>query len=1251
MRRNIQLHIQGNQNQVMVGLDHSTNFLQQTIEGAQRILNQPSTNEITIIQNQSGFQPYDHLFQKHIQDHIPLKHPLQHLLLLADRLLIHVQHDDLKEELRSLPKQLQQIQENKPMASTPECEQRAAQQWLETIHTLLFPEKWENTKDYIDEKQIWNDLGLLSNNTDLDIEDRSHFEALLQAQSLSTNSCSYLLYLLIYTLDKHYDALRNALRSVVLRQQPIQENPYFQILKEERELHLQKYVDRFEPLHTVKEILNTNQGKYLLLTGQAGIGKTAFISKLSQELASSFKPVNPNAPWLPNIILHYCKQLKTPKEVLQTWLSQANLLLVNKLNLPHFSLHSNDHDAYQMIRNAIYQILHQLTLECGEIIFLIDALDELALPLESLNFFPQKVPDQAKVIISARKGSQTETWLMDNRQVLSYELPPLKRDEIPRFTNLDDETEKEFHDNLWEKSKGWTLYISAAAQELRDHGGDTQKVKVNHVHHFYEQQLNKWTSLDHKRNNQILWEILGLLAIFEAACPLTLAEIQSYLRSLNYEVKKQELKSLLAHVGDQVSGIQSDKIILQINSFAKHVREQCWTEHEYREFLVKIINWLGTDSSISIQMVTNFIVNYNLFEEYTPLFNQFTTLLKENNIERLFQIGLYNHLTYRSVYKSIPRFVEELIKIPANQGNLKAIFLMSQISRKRSNKLFYNLMLKEGLKEKNTTLEQLFKNDPIITEYLKKQSELVYQLATDTSQSESSVLICTILGCAFAEWFLYDEAIHWLRKAANQNDSFAMMLIGEILIEKEHYSEGKEWIQKAANAGEAHAMYLLENELILDSKYWSNRTLNRITDLLLEPYSLSNSHLQMSWINRIAEANDVEIMTEEFNKWLVELEETNEQTIEWLTKIANYSGLETMHLLDHYLINGKYSYKNVKEGIQLLQKAANAEDIRAMYLLGCYLIWKNFSPNQVEEGIQWLQKAANAGNTSAMYFLGRYLIEGEFLPTNIEEDVQWIQTSAKERMEKFLPIDIQEGTQWLQKAAYAKNRRAMFRLGYYLVEGKFLPINIQEGAQWLQKAADLGDPDAMYLLAHYLINGVELPINVEKGEEWLQKAADLEHAPSQEKLDSPSDQKRRKLQREASKGDKWAIFKYLFILIEFYFSYEKYTIIKNRVLSYKDCLPWLCYWFVRAKLYIQKIDILKRLLRKSMTRNGLHYKLLSSLFLFLRAFLFMFSLLFLTYLIIPRSYTELYSDFIYYSNMIITIIYIYFIRMYLLFKY
>ncbi len=440
------INIKDNYGQINIATDHSINYPYQTTLNR---LGQPSWDSegVIVLQNLAGFQPYYSLFHQGIEvSQLILQHPLQHLLLLADRVLLHAQYDINKKELKDLPKQLKQRKESGWDQISPDILSflsTALRQWLDTLHRCLFPEKWEQNKNKPDETQIWFDLELPSIKEVAGLTKKDFTLQELFQSNDPTNFFIRWLAAFVFPLDKHYLTLRKALRSIVLLQQSAEEHVHLQMLKEERQFHLQKYVDRPEPLQEVIEQLKSTKGKYLLITRKAGIGKTAFCSKLSEELASSSKHRS-FLPWLPNLILHYCKQLKTSKEILQIWLIQANQLLINKLSLPHF--HFEQQEAHNLMRKAMYQILHQLTLECGEIIFLIDALDELSIPLDDLAFLPKTLPDEAKVVISVRKGSPTPDWLTTHRQMSIYELGPLKREEIPLFTKRDDKIEKEFHD-------------------------------------------------------------------------------------------------------------------------------------------------------------------------------------------------------------------------------------------------------------------------------------------------------------------------------------------------------------------------------------------------------------------------------------------------------------------------------------------------------------------------------------------------------------------------------------------------------------------------------------------------------------------------------------------------------------------------------------------------------------------------------------------------------------------------------------
>jgi TPR repeat protein len=1109
MSKKIIINIQDNYGQINIATDHSV--MDPYHQATQPRLGKPSwTSEGVIVsQNPAGFQPFYSWFLREIQ--LSLQHPLDHLLLLADRVLMHAQYDTNKKELKGLPKQLKRLKESgldQLSSDTKSFLSSTIPKWLDTLYQCLLPEKWEQNKNKSDETQIWLDL-------ELPLKKGFAPQELFQIND-PTNFFRQWLAAFLLPLDQHYLSLRSTLRSIVLQKQHEKDHDHLQRIIEERQLHLQKYVDRPEPLREVIEQLKNTKKKYLLITGIAGIGKTAFCSKLSEELANPTQHYS-SLPWLPNIILHYCKQLKTPKEIIETWLTQANLLLVNNLSLsPHF--HLEQQDAHKLMRKAMSKILHQLTLECGEIIFLIDALDELSIALEDLSFLPETLPDEAKVIISVRTGSQTETWLKKNRQTTIYELAPLKREEIPLFTKLDDKIEKEFHDKLWAASQGWTLYVSFAVQEIRNKKGNLQDIEAAKLLHFYDLQLEKWYSYHHSSENKPLKEILGLLAIFEAVSPLSLAEIQSYLRSRQMDQSEQQLKSLLAHVGDQVSGVQSDSVMLQINTFAKYIREKCWNRDEYNKELSKMVYWLGTDSDISIKTVAQFVLTYSSEEHHLIKLIEY---LEKYNPERIFHIGMY---IFPSLFEGIPpKSTKLFIEYPAKNGNLKAMYLMSQFPNSLSENIKWSRKLHTKLKIENTTLKKLFQDDPILTEYFEEKK---YQLFKDNEGAKFSDLFAS-LGYELKQWFRYDEAIYWLRKAASHHHTFAMSVLGDLLVvqgkTKRQIREGLQWLQKAAEAGDKEAIarlgiYLIEGNYLTRNIEKGEKWLRKAADIgdpqatrLLGLYLIEGKYLTQNieegelWLRKAADLGEPLAMTL-LGLYLIKgkyLTQNIKEGEKWLRKAAGTEEPEAIRLLGQLLIEGKHLIQNTEEGAAWLRKAANMDDQLAMGLLGLYLL-KGDLPRNIEEGERWLRKTADLGETQTICLLGQYLIEGEYLTQNIEEGVQWLRKAvdmgdpqAKVLLGyyliegEYLTQNIEEGVQWLHKAADIGDPQAMRLLGQYLIKGEYFIQNVKEGEKWLRRAAHSGDQIAMGLLGQYLIEGDFLTQNVEEGEKWLREAANI----------------------------------------------------------------------------------------------------------------------------------------------------------------
>jgi hypothetical protein len=167
---------------------------------------------------------------------------------------------------------------------------------------------------------------------------------------------------LLAALCRHADAVRASLRGLVTRPLVLGDlEPLAKTVESERQDHLRRFVGRLEWLKEMRELLGDPQqaaGGYILLTGPQGMGKSALLAKLTEELAvpegvgTSRGDVQRAAPWLPGVVLHFGKMSKNRFAIGTFLLAQINVLLLRPVELPAEVTRSADDFALLSRRGA-----------------------------------------------------------------------------------------------------------------------------------------------------------------------------------------------------------------------------------------------------------------------------------------------------------------------------------------------------------------------------------------------------------------------------------------------------------------------------------------------------------------------------------------------------------------------------------------------------------------------------------------------------------------------------------------------------------------------------------------------------------------------------------------------------------------------------------------------------------------------------------------------------------------------------------
>jgi len=483
-------------------------------------------------------------------------------------------------------------------------------------------------------------------------------------ETIKSNFFTFALIIFIAPIIKYQDEISEKLKGLVSSQLPSNTPEVIDLLRlfeGERRKHLEIFGGRNPQLDEIQKRLEGDlreRGAYLLLTGLEGIGKSAFCAQLINNLTQAISPigrygeeVRKYASWLPGIIFHSGKQSKVPLEIAKSIITQANTMLLEPVEI-NFKKRETDVSGFEHslnyrqdnkfrgiqnstlsyathselpnplliqpenksqlplleeIRRKIYAILEKVVQEYGNVILIIDALDEISTFGKDLIFLPETLPPGASALLTTRDNTKASQFIAQYCDNYKVRLNKLKEDEISFIVKSDSADPKELallHKKTWEKSRGWPIIVADAARKAKF----TKKLGEIDIdktpYELFERQAREWTEASQK---EILYHVLLLLAIFEPACPLELSLVQGFLLHTQFHLTQSEIRYLLHPVAHQVEGLDEGQIKLAFKAFAEHIRNAYLSPKDTRNFLGRITVWLKEEEDLDAKTTGLFL--------------------------------------------------------------------------------------------------------------------------------------------------------------------------------------------------------------------------------------------------------------------------------------------------------------------------------------------------------------------------------------------------------------------------------------------------------------------------------------------------------------------------------------------------------------------------------------------------------------------------------------------------------------------
>jgi WD40 repeat protein len=353
----------------------------------------------------------------------------------------------------------------------------------------------------------------------------------------------------------------------------------------EQEFHLKTFVGRDKWLTRLKQQLQQHpDGGYYLLLGVPGQGKSALMAQLAYELGAcrEGQPSGGNV-----CLLHMVKSHRHPVRFIRSLLWQLERVLGKPLSSQTYQGDIDD------LRNALVKELEKVCQRKTRVVLIIDALDELDLAAEHIDFLPEQLPAGAYTFLTCRPDIPLVNALKTRFRNLTIEtLTPLEPDELQLFiekhagSNLLQQLQIERP--LLQRTGGNPLLlryaVDAVLREVKhaqEHGHPMPRIDLSRFPETVEALFHSvYNGIRAKRDSDSRRELgrqrallAQLLAIaFE---PLSIEQMRDLLRiRTNSPVSLEDTRDLLIPMSEYLLHFEGERFLLYHHCFADFLRHR-----------------------------------------------------------------------------------------------------------------------------------------------------------------------------------------------------------------------------------------------------------------------------------------------------------------------------------------------------------------------------------------------------------------------------------------------------------------------------------------------------------------------------------------------------------------------------------------------------------------------------------------------------------------------------------------------------
>ena len=353
----------------------------------------------------------------------------------------------------------------------------------------------------------------------------------------------------------------------------------------------------------------------------------------------------------------------------------------------------------------------------------------------------------------------------------------------------------------------------------------------------------------------------------------------------------------------------------------------------------------------------------------------------------------------------------------------------------------------------------------------------------------------------------YEKAFYWYEKAAETKHSRALTELGDMYYAgkgvRQDYQKAMEYYQKACDEGYPYAFYSL------GFMYWKGQgTLpdkEKAQEYLSQAAAMGNeSAFQL--LNRMDHESEEEKDIDPFARQAyLEAQQAladkeTEKYINLLSQSANLGYVQALNDLGDLYFNGELAPKHMGKAYEYFLKASQNGSGYGSYSCG-FILMKGSSdiPRDIEKGLSMFRLAVEQNYKAATRDLARYYYSLETEEDNrkaLDYYLQYIEYNPKDTDTLLhigliyesglgVPLNIDLARRYYERAAEQDETGMAYNfLGGTYMNDEETENNERKAVHYFQKAIELGNTNAMFRISYYLHNGkgglqVDIPREIE----------------------------------------------------------------------------------------------------------------------------------------------------------------------------